>query len=155
MFNQNSRTMYDQKAQVNSRVITEKPLKFVIDSPTQYKRGMQVPGDGLDTNSSLRPSLSRDHNYDHVNTSLFGTAPFKGRGSLNVGDGLRYEDVTQSARSQVAEHQQAISGYAEARALHINPTLRSRSSRADMKNCHNNPATRAHNHRSHQIKCIP
>ena len=155
MFNQNSRVMYDQKAQVNSSVVTEKPLKFVMDSPTQYKRGMQVPSDGLDTNSNLRPSLSRDHNYDQADTSLFGTAPFKGRGTFEVGDGVRFSDLNQSARSEIAEHQHAISGYAESRAVHIRPELRSRSSRADMKNCHNNPATRAHNQRSHQIKCIP
>lgn len=72
--NQSTRMFYDADEHKARHINSETPLKFTTSKPTRYfthESGM------VDT----RPKLTRRNELDYPSTSLFGTAPYKLRGT--------------------------------------------------------------------------
>ena len=76
----NTRILYDREAQSTHRVESQKPLRFTLNQGLEK----YVPDMNIDVSSKLRQKSTNLNYYNKTETSLFGTAPFKGRGNTNI-----------------------------------------------------------------------
>ena len=86
MFNQSTRTMYDDNEVKNSKILSQKPMKYIVDAKIADRQLMFVHPESVDVSSELREKPTNLNYYQRPETELFGTAPFRGlqRGIDNV-----------------------------------------------------------------------
>ena len=65
---------------------SEKPLKFVVDSMTADRKVCFAHPDSVDISSELRGQPTNLNYYNRSQTSLYGTAPYMGKGQTQFVD---------------------------------------------------------------------
>ena len=84
LMRQETRIHYDRLTQTAQAIQSMKPLKFIEDPVINEQRKEYVPELNINTSSNLRGAPTQLNYYNKTETTLYGTAPFKGRGTTKI-----------------------------------------------------------------------
>lgn len=101
-----TRTFYDPHEAKEYTIKSTKPLRFIMD-PHTSTRYLEHPNQfSVDQDTKLRQAPTRLNENDYATTSLYGTAPFKGRndGPVDVESYLFHGQQNDTCNKRLVEN---------------------------------------------------
>jgi len=84
--NQNTRALYDEISIKNRAIITQQPMRYIVNPTSEYKSYVSPTPENIDTSSDLRMKPTRLNYFNRPETELYGTAPYQTLGHRNAVD---------------------------------------------------------------------
>lgn len=134
-----TRLKYDSSIMNTQSIMSEQPQKYVTDAMIAERQMKFVHPEDVDTNTKLRPALTNKNVYNRPATELYGTAPYRGSGIsgnlVNIESSLLQGNKNTLCDKVKTEKMFNTTDYMKI-PLVVDSDLRSRSTRADLKNAY-------------------
>lgn len=135
--NQNTRALYDTVSTKNRAIITQQPLKYIIEPTSEYKTYVSPTPENIDVSSDLRMKPTRLNYYNRPETELYGTAPYQTLGHRNAVDtesALFFGNTSNQCDRLVTEQQFDVFDPALNVPLAVDTALRPVDTQAQLRN---------------------
>ena len=150
--NQNTRPMYDKLTTTNRNAITQKPMRYMVNSLTEHRTLNEPAPESINVSNDLRMKPTRLNEFNRPETELFGTAPFKGLGHRNVVDvesNLMFSEQNKHCNRTLTERMWETNDYMND-ALPVDSAVRPSSTRSQLRNEYTKVNSRSHNMNTHK-----